>query len=146
MSCLEAELLSAYADGEAGPGERVQVEGHLSSCGTCRAELRLLEGLKGAVRAQPAPGMPAELREALGRLLPGRPSWRAGIWEGLRRPAWAPACGLAAALVAAAGWWTISGGDEEFSIDAALAAHRVYATTMPMAETERLLAEMPDDL
>lgn len=41
-------LLSAYADGEASPRERAQIELHLSGCSDCRARLEDLKALSAA--------------------------------------------------------------------------------------------------
>src|SRR5687768_2641675 len=43
MNCDRANnLLSAYADGELDAGERVDVEGHLSTCAACRSAAEAL--------------------------------------------------------------------------------------------------------
>jgi anti-sigma factor RsiW len=44
-------LLSAYADGEASPKERGQLELHLSGCSECRARLEDLKALSSTVSA-----------------------------------------------------------------------------------------------
>jgi anti-sigma factor RsiW len=49
------EWLAAYHDGELPPNRQHQVEKHLQSCPTCRAELDSLEQLSSFLKADPMP-------------------------------------------------------------------------------------------
>ena len=65
MNCLDFELLSAYADGEATPDECLQVNSHLKSCAACQATLTSLGHLsQGIQRPQPIP-VPVRVRPPL---------------------------------------------------------------------------------
>ena len=148
MKCPEPEVLSAYADREASPEERGRVERHLAGCPACRTSLSVLVRLKDSVRLQPDPPMPAALRAALDSMAAEIPraevvAWRESLFAGWihLRPAWG--LGLAAAGVALLAW---SGGDrdaENVPLDLILAAHRQYALTLPLAETESILSQLP---
>jgi RNA polymerase sigma factor (sigma-70 family) len=66
--CAElAPLLSALADGEAGPGETATLREHLRSCPHCRATLRTYRAAPGAAAAL-APILPAARGPLLERL------------------------------------------------------------------------------
>ncbi len=55
MTCEAcAELLSAYLDGEAAPGERATVESHLAECRDCSARLASIRAVKHAVARLPS--------------------------------------------------------------------------------------------
>ena len=55
-------LLEAYLDGELDRAAVDEVESHLATCATCRAELASLEELRGALRALPKHRAPPDLR------------------------------------------------------------------------------------
>jgi hypothetical protein len=56
--CVELRpLLSAFCDGEAGPGEAVALREHLRACGSCRATLRAYRAAAPAAAAL-APALP----------------------------------------------------------------------------------------
>jgi anti-sigma factor RsiW len=154
-------LLSAYVDREANPSEERRVDIHLADCGACRAVVRSLGRLKIAVRNQPAPPMPADLRRDLLRLAREADARRRGLLPAplggaLRgfgralaeaasvlavRPAWSAA---AAALLLALAW----GGRRmsaktDVPVDFVLAAHNGYSRTMPLAPTETIMSDLP---
>jgi len=151
MSCLDPELLSAYADREAGAEEASRVEAHLDSCPRCRTSLRVIRGLKTGLRDQTAPPMPAGLQASLERLIPGSPEPVAGTgglgswldaFRGCR--GWRPALGLAAACSLLVFVLRLGlGRPDAVPVDLLLAAHNRYAVTLPLAETERILSELP---
>jgi anti-sigma factor (TIGR02949 family) len=80
--------LEAYLDGELDRATVDELESHLASCATCRAELASLEELRGALRALPKHRAPADLRarlasvgelpapEAARRFPPAHPWWK----------------------------------------------------------------------
>ncbi|MBS0447058.1 MAG: cupin domain-containing protein [Proteobacteria bacterium] len=63
-------LLLAHAAGRLGAGDALLLAVHLEGCARCRAELRLLEGLGGALleAAEPAPMAPQALARTLARI------------------------------------------------------------------------------
>lgn len=162
--CPSRELLSAYVDREANPSEERRVGLHLADCSACRAQVRALTRLKVSVRNQPLPAMPAELRKEL--LAAARAAdrereleragpfdlLRSGAWlEALSRllplraygPGWAAA---AAALLVAIGlgaWRVTRAAGTPVPVDFILAAHNQYVRTMPVAPTEKIMAELP---
>lgn len=142
MRCPGAETLSAYADREAAPEERAQVEGHLPGCAPCRRSLALLARLKSEVRRQPTPPLPEDLRRELEGMVPRPPEPGPG-WRAWLRSAWTPALLTAGALASLALWLNLRTAEEPVPADFVLAAHRHYALTLPLAETDRILAEMP---
>ncbi len=117
MSCRETEpLLPAYHDGESPPGERAQVEEHLSTCAACR---EALEGLRradaAAVIPDPGPDYYQELSrkvmETLAEETP-EPAWIAP----LRRPPvpflrWGTLAAAAMVVLVAGGIWLEGKGD-----------------------------------
>lgn len=156
--CPPRDLLSAYVDREANPSEERRVDLHLADCAGCRAQVRTLARLKTAVRNQPLPPLPAEVRRALERaaLEAGPRSAWSGPWGPAARAAGAlglarlrPAAGfaLAGALgLLAWGGWRLRGPRTVVPVDLILAAHNQYALTMPLASTERILSELPVQL
>ena len=150
MICEEMpELLSAVADGEAEAWESVLVAEHLRDCAACRGEMRLLRGLKAAVRRVELPPLPADLEDALLREAARRAHPAvAGIWARLaqwlraRPPRYAAAGFAAAALLLALR--LAAGRDEEVPLSAILAAHDEYALTMPLASREQLDCQLSE--
>ncbi|MCX5789281.1 MAG: zf-HC2 domain-containing protein [Elusimicrobia bacterium] len=159
--CPRRDLLSAYVDREANPSEERRVDLHLADCAACRAQVRSLGRLKAAVRNQPVPPMPADLREslmAMARAAQRRAdggfaarlsaAWREALDASARaaaalraRPAWGAA--LAALLLTVAwGGWQLN-RRTFVPVDLILAAHNQYARTMPLASTEKIMSEMP---
>ena len=57
--------LEAYLDGELDRASVDELESHLATCATCRAELASLEELRGALRSLPKHRAPADLRTRL---------------------------------------------------------------------------------
>ena len=151
MRCEEMpDLLSAVVDGEAGVRERALVDDHLSDCAACRRELRLLRGMKAAIRPVDSPPIPAGLKAALLREAARRkPSVARGVWPGLAerlrvRPL---RYGLAAAFSAAVLLIALrfsAGRDEEVPLAAMLAAHDDYALTMPLAPREQIYCRLSE--
>ncbi len=146
-ACLEKELLSAYIDREATPAEERRVQLHLADCEGCRRALRLLGRLKVAVRSQPVPPLPADLRASLEGMAVSvrKPTgWRA-FWEFAlvlpgRRMSYAAAAALAGALCVLA-WRQRSA--TVIPVEVILAAHNQYALTMPLAAREKIMSDLP---
>jgi anti-sigma factor RsiW len=87
MKCEAARpLLESYLDGELDRAAVDEVEAHLGTCAACRAELAVLETLRGAIRARPRQRAPADLRARLSAIddLPAleapRAAAPAGTW------------------------------------------------------------------
>jgi hypothetical protein len=57
MNCAEVRL-DEFLDGELADADRAAVEGHLASCGTCRAELEHSRKLEAVLRSVPAGAAP----------------------------------------------------------------------------------------
>jgi anti-sigma factor RsiW len=107
----EALFLDVY--GELSPGDRPAWERHLETCSACRGERqRLVQIVKAAREAMPAPAILPEETEALQRSLTR--SWMAGRsrpwWHGLflgilvrPLPAFATAC----IVLVAVGWFAL---------------------------------------
>jgi anti-sigma factor RsiW len=144
MTCAQMEeLLSAYADGEATPGERRLVARHVEECRACAHRLRLMAGMKASVKKMKAPPAPAALKAALHREVARRRP--APWWSGLFR---APAVrvGFAAAFAGAAVLLVVRSGvgDDSVPVGDLLAAHSEYALTQPLSQTESLYAGLAD--
>jgi hypothetical protein len=94
----------ALTDVAAGAVAPAEVEAHLASCEGCRHELAALRkalaladaGLAGLLAAEPSPGLPARIREAVAESA-AAPAWRFG-WL------WPVAAAAATLLVAFAVW------------------------------------------
>ncbi|MDE2292232.1 MAG: zf-HC2 domain-containing protein [Elusimicrobia bacterium] len=85
--------LSAYRDGELAEPERAAVAAHLAACPGCRSEARAWEGLaRFLLKDRPAPSSAAFTARVMAALPAAEPEpgW---AW-------WAPAFGLAAAMLA----------------------------------------------
>src|SRR5436305_9445794 len=50
MSDCDAQLLSAYIDGELLPADRDRLEAHVRNCPACAQELEVMRGVSGALR------------------------------------------------------------------------------------------------
>jgi anti-sigma factor (TIGR02949 family) len=107
MNCEKARpQLEAYLDGELDRGAVDEIEAHLPTCAACRAELSILENLRGAIRSLPRHRAPAELRR---RLLEASELPRAGSAPtGFRQASfrtgwWAMAASLLLGLLVGAG-------------------------------------------
>lgn len=57
MDCNFGEHIERWFDGELGEGEQVRV--HLAICPACRDHLALLEQMRAAIHAEPAPALDA---------------------------------------------------------------------------------------
>ncbi len=139
MNCDKIEeLLNAYVDQQAGPGEQAQVALHLAECPACLRQARWLSAAKAAIAAVPFPDCPPDLgRGILARMrdqsASALPWYRRGavFWKG-------------AAFAAAAGVLAVTRlaltPSEELALDEALAAHGEYSLTLPGACREELYA------
>lgn len=144
MKCPDDELLSAYADREAGLLERFRVRRHAASCPRCRAGLKLASRMKAELAAAPVPAMPEALARALEGMLPVGPG---PVPARSARPlsaalAFAAAC--AALLMLARRDRTPAA--EDVALDELVAAHESYSGTLPLAQAGTLLAELPEEL
>ncbi|HBL17958.1 MAG: hypothetical protein A2X36_06575 [Elusimicrobia bacterium GWA2_69_24] len=155
MNCPDFEVISAYSDGEATPEEVRVVAAHVRECESCFLRLRSVESAKLALRRVPAPRLPRDLRRTLLEAGPGlgdgRAAWRRFLEElraGLLHPA--SVFSIGAAVVAAFLFWGRNEGlltpRIELPADLLVAAHNQYALTLPLAPTERILTEMPDQI
>jgi|GEM_PF-3433702 len=86
-------LLSAYVDGEVAPGERTEIESHLTTCQGCSTELSRLRRLKDLFShlevKEPAPGFRDRLQARLEAAQRGTPFWnrlKTWILEQFPRP------------------------------------------------------------
>lgn len=118
MSCQELEaLLQAYADGELTPQQTLQVEQHLTDCGSCteeiRFELSLRHSMRRCVHITPNPDS-ALRRRVMVALAEERATThhRAGwVSRTTRWPHWRGVTAFAAAAVITL-MWTSRGGEE----------------------------------
>jgi anti-sigma factor (TIGR02949 family) len=78
MDCQEAKLLlEAHIDGELDAASAARVAAHLAECEQCRAEQRVLTGLKAALKQQGKQyAAPAHLRQRIVDSLPRTPAAR----------------------------------------------------------------------
>ncbi|MGC4807886.1 zf-HC2 domain-containing protein, partial [Micromonospora sp. DT233] len=87
MRCEQwREMLSARLDGEETPAERVGTEGHLITCGDCRAWYDAATTVTRRARTRVVPPVP-DLTEAILAAGPGRrrsDAWRVRLVAGLR--------------------------------------------------------------
>jgi hypothetical protein len=106
VSAHERERLSAWLDDELSPGERTEVEAHLSTCAECRGLLADMGAVDERTRDLPLEGpegyfdaFPARLRARIereappARARPARGGWRLPAWT------WAAAAALVLAVV-----------------------------------------------
>ena len=99
--CIEEVSLSAYLDGELGPGIAGQVEVHLAACGKCSA---LFESMKSErdllLQSLPGTEPPARMKLQLFERIDAAPEMRPGLLQwiktgqilSLRSRPWAYAC------------------------------------------------------
>jgi anti-sigma factor RsiW len=148
-------------DREANPSEERRVDLHLADCTACRAQVRSLGRLKAAVRNQPVPPMPADLRESLMAMAGAAQAraeggfaarlsavWRLAVETSAQaaallrqRPAWGAAL---AGLLLALAWGGVRLNQRTVvPVDMILAAHNQYARTMPLASTEKIMSDLP---
>jgi len=121
------DLLSAYLDGELGPGERSEVDTHLAACASCRAELDGTATARTALRSLPVLEPPAHLLPE-----PAEPAARRGLrW----RLAWA----TAAVVAVLAGIGLVTGGDAGpvFDLDTLSERHTARLVVDPGISTLR---------
>lgn len=151
-ACIGEEALSAYLDGEAFGPERVGIDRHLGDCSSCRARLRLLGRLQATLRLQAVAEMPSDLRRSLQGLVPSAPSHgpldvpAASLWGALRSNCrWPVLAGVGGAAALALLFWPLRGRGA-VPVELLLAAHRQYAVTLPLAQTECLASGLPSQL
>ena len=133
---IEGPEISAFLDGALAAPDRVRVEGHLSSCSDCRAELDSLRHLKLTLSSAARRVMPADLALAIERRLVRAESW----WSPLMRPTlWVPAGAVATAALLVGLWIHSTGTAEEVPLEPLLAAHSRYSAETLVPE-ENLVA------
>lgn len=93
MSC-DPVRVTGYVDGALPPAERVEVEAHLASCPSCRAQAEFERGLRARLLSLPQPPFP----------LPLESSVRARLSRPAPRRAWRVLLPMAAALVLSLLW------------------------------------------
>jgi len=75
LTCKQiAELVTAYAEGQLGLGDRLRFQLHLGLCANCRSYVRQVKATARALGALPPPELPRELEEELLRRFEG---WKA---------------------------------------------------------------------
>lgn len=122
MNCLDDEILSAYADGEARPGERVRVRAHVRGCAGCARTLDEFSAFKRALGGGgEAPPMPDDLRESLEALRPREAARRE------RAPLWRPMLAVALACLAGLFLCAQRPAPEELPLEPLLEAHHRFA-------------------
>ncbi len=107
------DRLPDYIGGGLSEQERVAVEGHVATCPSCRAELELLDALRGGPAPRLEPGEAERLYTPLPRR---RGAWKVGVWRA--------AAGVVIVLTSYGIWLTTragSGSEETWSADDALA-------------------------
>lgn len=77
------DLLSLYADGEAGPKERDTVERHVACCESCALDLQFLRETVTVLAKTPLVSPPPHLKNAILAATIYRPSWQQRIREAL---------------------------------------------------------------
>lgn len=125
----EAELLSAYVDGELAGEELARAQSHLESCQACRLDMESLRYAKRMLSRAPRRAMPPELIAGIEqRLEPAPAAPRRRVWP-LSPRAWFPAGALATAALTGVVWIGLKSGasDQEIPLEALLAAHCRYA-------------------
>jgi hypothetical protein len=95
--------LSARLDGEASPADAEELNAHLAGCASCRRHERELEGVRRALRLQPANAVP-DLAPAIMRALDGGTA-RVSPWRTRLRAATLGAAAAAAVLLGASLPW-----------------------------------------
>jgi anti-sigma factor RsiW len=100
--------LGAYLDGEMERAALDEIEGHLTACTACRAELGALEELRVALRGIPRHRAPAELRRRLAQAVEPLPLERPR--SRLRAGGWAMAASLLLGVAIGAGYMGWHGG------------------------------------
>ncbi len=147
MTCPDHEGLSAFLDEEDAGTPRDEIQRHVESCSACRRTLRAMRASQVAMSALSVPAMPEDLAERLSAMsLPtqGRPILE-GIGAGFFNRRSVVALAFAACLVLAV--WARREGflvpRLELPADLLMAAHNQYALTMPLAPSEKIMAEMP---
>jgi len=138
MTAHPTDDLAAYAIGALDEGERRLVDAHLSTCPSCRAEVRAFSETAWTIAESAARDAPPRLRAAIVERAGGtrqpRPSVLAGLLDALRRPVpFAVPLALAAVLVVA----LIGYGAARRDADryATVIAGAVGAKVVPLAAT-----------
>lgn len=76
-----SELISAYLDGELTVAEHVDLQRHLSACGSCALEIEEIQQVRSAVRSLPVLELPAGvIPEADAEVIPIHRN--RGLWVG----------------------------------------------------------------
>jgi anti-sigma factor RsiW len=88
---ISLEEISAWVDGQLGPGESAQVESHIRDCGECRAAAKEMSALAEAFRATEIAELPSyiwsRIEANLDNAVPARgPNLRSRLWSTGRRP------------------------------------------------------------
>jgi anti-sigma factor RsiW len=96
MDCDVTPILSAYLDGELDAGDRLRVESHIETCGSCRATLDEFRSVGAAASGYTSASGPFDGRRALATVLA---RGRTPLW---RRRVFVPAAALPVVAVLAA--------------------------------------------
>lgn len=132
--CEYGILVSAYFDGELDEARTREVEGHLSSCAACAAELESLRRMSNVLSGWSAPEMPGDVLARLHEAVAGE---AAAAERGVLRLARVLSGVAAAVMVAGTLWLSMSARDSGATqvVDESIQQQIVKPpTTQPMEE------------
>ena len=106
------ELLGAYADGELPPETTSQLDAHLVGCARCRRDLAMHQAVRRRLGVEPPLAAPPALRERIAAAVAAAPVAVAPP-VAARYPLvrWVGALSIGLAVMAAAAWMGVMGGD-----------------------------------
>lgn len=106
------ELLGAYADGELPPETTSQLDAHLVGCARCRRDLAMHQAVRRRLGVEPPLAAPPALRERIAAAVAAAPVAVAPP-AAARYPLvrWVGALSIGLAVMAAAAWMGVMGGD-----------------------------------
>jgi anti-sigma factor RsiW len=101
---ISEEEISAWVDGQLGPGESAQVESHIRDCGECRAAAKEMSALAEAFRATEIAELPSyiwsRIEANLDNAVPARgPNLRSRFVPVIGHPVWMRATAAILAVV-----------------------------------------------
>lgn len=140
---IEGPEISALLDGALPAADRARVDGHVSSCASCRLELDSLRHMKLVLQSAPRKTMPADLALSLERRLVHSSAW----WTTFSRPAlWVPTGAMAAAALMVGFWIHSTRAADEVPLEALLEAHARYSAETLVPEDNLVASNYSDQL